>query len=380
VHVPAALLAVATIAGCAEPPPRRFERWPIMMTTIPSPAHQFAWLSPQHPARLVMQYGDPVTTKGAITAISDSPDVSSHGWAVCGLVAFHEEGAEHVNTISREHHPLEIDGELSCARAAERVWPLEMQRPALVLIDGGTVDASVQAEDAEPAPWLLGGEVRLAWFDEGTLVLGESEIEGEANPYRIRAGWFAGEDSLLVFVYTRAPFDDVLRRRPWVYRIVESDEGVPHLEARWRGTSLSHPFRDATFCDLTGDRSGEIAALEIAEDGGRLITAYRFEGFGLEGLAPSVKPAEVEDKLEAANWVGGWEQELVVRRTDGRFVFFALDTGKLREVLTVDGPREVLGWVVTSASNGEPGDIVCVLPSGETWEANSWQFRGPHEP
>ncbi|MGC9319776.1 MAG: hypothetical protein ACP5KN_17215 [Armatimonadota bacterium] len=370
------LAAALTMAGCGpEEVPQPFERWPIMMTMIPAPVHQFAWLSPRHPKRLVMQHYEPVTTDGAITAICHCPDLSDE-WAVTSLVAFHEGGAECVDTLSAEQRPMEVPPQLPVVRSAETLW-LYSGLGVLVLLTGGTTD-TVAAAEAEPPPWLSDGEVRLGWIEDGTLFLGEPELEAGSNPYRVRVGYLAGELNVLVFVYTRAPFDDVIRRRPWIYRVVEDDGGLPHLDPRWRGTSFSHPFRDATLCDLTGEEEGEIAALEVDRDGGRLLTAYRFEGFGLEGLAPSVKLPDVEDRLEAADWAGEREQELVVRCPDGRFLFYRLDAeaGELRQVLSVDGPRDVLGWVVTDQHGGEPGDIVCVLPDGQTWSADSWQF-GP---
>jgi len=169
----------------------------------------------------------------------------------------------------------------------------------------------------------------------------------------------------------------VTRRRPWIYHVVVGDDGLPHLDPRWRGTSFARPFRDATFGDFTGAGSGEIAALEVTEDGGRTLTAYRFEGFGLEGMAESAELPAIGDHLEAAHWVGGKADELVVRTTDGRFLFFGLDAaaGELREVRAIDGPSAILGWTITSASGGEPGELVCVLANGEVWRTDSWQVR-----
>jgi len=127
--------------------------------------------------------------------------------------------------------------------------------------------------------------------------------------------------------------------------------------------------------DFSGTGEGEIAALEVTEDDGRTLTAYRFEGFGLEGMAESVALPAVGDRLEAAHWVGGNADELVVRTTTGRFLFFGLGAGELRRVLAIDGPGAVLGWTITSASGGEPGELVCVLPNGEVWRTDSWQVR-----
>lgn len=316
----------------------------------------------------VMQIGDPVR------CIAAAPDD--------GFLIFSRRTLTHLRRepdgiwSSADFHP--IDREVrSAALMSERIAALTGGQPQ------PAERASYPGDSAEPPPWLLGGEVRLAWVEGDRLIVGEPEEPSGENPYRIRAGVFAGELNLLVFVYNRAPFDHVTRRRPWIYRVVEGEDGRPHLQPRWRGTSFAHPFRDATFGDLTGAGAGEIAALEVDRDGGRLLTAYHFEGFGLEGLAPSVKlpgdraRSQVEDRVEAADWVGGEAQELVVRTTDGGFVFYGLDATAetLTEVLRVDGPREVLGWIVTDQHGGEPGDIICLLANGGTWRAKSWEYR-----
>jgi len=376
------LLALSVLSvlatGCEER--QEFDLWPIIMTTSPSPAHEFAWLSPADPRRVDAQYGEPVRTEGRVRAICPSPFIE----VALGFAIFHDKGVHLAGWIPGTNGPLKVGGDMPLVRAAVRAWPDGLDFPLAALIAGGRPQPHglPGRGDAEPPPWLLGGQLRLAWLDEERLVIGETELPADVNPWRVRAARFAGEENLLVFVYNRAPFDDVARRRPWVYRVVEGEDGLPHLEARWRGTSFAHPFRAATFCDLSGSGEGEIAALEVAEDGGRMLTAYRFEGFGLEGIAPSVKLPAVEDRLEAADWVGGREQELVVRCTNGRFVFFQLDSEaeELSEALTVEGPREVLGWVVTDQHGGEPGDILCVLRDGETWWADSWQFDPRRNP
>ncbi|MFO8080410.1 MAG: hypothetical protein R6V07_08900 [Armatimonadota bacterium] len=240
----------------------------------------------------------------------------------------------------------------------------------LALIVGGDTTGDAPGEPAEPPPWLMGAEIRLGRIEDDQLRVGPSELPHTINPWRIQHGRFAGEDdNLLVFVYTRAPFDEVMRRRPWIYRVTEGDDGLPHLDPRWRGTSFAHPFRDATFGDFTGEGEGEIAALEVTEDGGRMITAYHFQGFGLEGLAPSARVPPVEDRLQAARRGESEADELVVRALDGRFLFYELDAGRgeLRETLAVDGPETVLGWIVTGGTPAGSGELACVLPDGDIW-------------
>ncbi len=356
-------VTLALTAGCAEAP--QFERRPLAVTRVDGEA--------------VFAYAP-----GPLTLTVDPAIVMPIGAPVRCLTAAPDEGFLVFSRGTLTHLRPEPDGIWSCA-ASQSIYH-EVRSAVLLgdrvaIIAGGRPQPPDRAPNpgasAEPRPWLLGGEVRPARFEDDRLIVGEREEPSGEHPYRIRAGIFAGEPNLLVFVYNRAPFDEVMRRRPWIYRLVEGADGRPHLEPRWRGTGFAHPFRDAGFGDLTGAGVGEIAALEVDRDGGRLLTAYHFEGFGLEGLAPSVKLPEVEDRLEAADWIGDEAQELVVRTTDGAFVFYGLDAAAetLAEVLRVDGPREVLGWLITDRHGGEPGNLLCLLPDGGTWRADSWAYR-----
>ena len=391
----AGALTCATLAGCdrSDAPPE-LTSWPVVATPQFPLGMQtdFAWLATaQRDEVMLLGKPDAVHVAGRVTAICPVPALD-YGPATdapvrFGFMIFHECGVRYAGSYLREGADeaegcsLAIDGQLPPVRAATPVWPDEGDTGELVaLITGGEMPTPRPADvQAEPPPWVTGTEVQLAWLQGEALVVGSPEALAGTDPWAMRAGKFAGqEDNLLVCVYTQAPFDEVTRRRPWIYRVVVGDDGLPHLDPRWRGTSFARPFRDATFGDFTGTGEGEIAALEVTEDGGRALTAYLFEGFGLEGMAESVELPAVEDRLEAARWVGGNADELVVRTTDGRFLFFGLatDAGELRQVLEIDGPGGILGWTITSASGGEPGELLCVLANGEVWRTDSVQTRG----
>ncbi len=241
----------------------------------------------------------------------------------------------------------------------------------MALICGGEVQPSPRQTDAEdePVPWLMNAEVRLARVEEGRLVLGEAEVPAELNPWRIKSGRFAGEENLLVFVYKRSPFDPIARRRPFVYRVIGGEDGRIHLQPRWRGTSFSHPFVDADFGDFTGEGRGEIAALEVGRDGGRLLTAYRFKGFGLEGLAPTVRLPEVEDWLAGADVCGDERDELLVRAGGGEpaFAAYGLTNDKepqLVELARAVAPERTLGWVALERDGEPTGRVACLTSDG----------------
>jgi hypothetical protein len=298
-----------------------------------------------------------------------------------GLLAFYDGGAHFIGshldpgTPGLPDCPLAVEGDLGVVRDAAIVWPSDSERGEVVaLISGGEVPPRApRTEGAESPPWVTSARIQLAWLRGETLVIADPAPPTGSSPWMVRGGTFAGEQNLLVGVYTQAASDQVVRRRPWIYRVVEGDDALPRLAPRWRGHSFAHPFRDATFGDFTGEGEGEIAALEVREDGGRQLTAYRFEDFGLEGLAASVELPPVEDRLAVADWVAGGADELIIRDVEGRFHFYELgaEYGELREVLTITGPRAVLGWAITSASTAHPGRLVCVLPDGDVWRTDS---------
>lgn len=391
--LPGVLAALVILSGCGrrEAPPAHLGQWPVASCPdFLGLSTHIAWVSPQQRTEIEMLgHDDPVSVPGQVTAICRIPaldyDLPADAPLRFGFLIFHEGGASYSSDDpgATGSVPLAIEGVLSQVRAAACLSPGDGDHGEVVaLITGGQVPPRASPDEAETPPWVTSAEVQLAWLQGGRLIVGSPEPLAGTNPWALRVGKFAGEeDNLLISVYSGAPFDQVTRRRPWIYRVVRGGDGLPHLDPRWRGTSFSRPFRDATFGDFTGEREGEIAALEVDEDGDRLLTAYRFRGFGLEGLAPSVELPPVSDRLEAAHWSGRAADELVVRAADGRFLFFefAPDTGELREVLAIQGPAAVLGWAITSATDGEPGDLVCVLPTGEVWRTDSSQRGAPPE-
>ena len=378
-----AVLATSALVGCGRDDVDAPElgAWP-MTAASEFPLGEWtevAWLSTDSRDEVSLLDEDTgIRLQGPVTALCWAPALDYRlGEAPlrCGFLIFHERGVHYTGTSlgpgpqKSAGGPLAVDGTLPTVRAAVSATPPEGSTGDVVaLITGGESPPHLSSAEAESPPWITSAEVRLAYMQGERLVVGAPEPPAGTNPWRLRAGKFAGEqDNLLVCTYTDAPFDEVIRRRPWIYRITEGDDGLPHLDPRWRGTSFAHPFHDATFGDFTGTGEGEIAALEVGRDGGRMLTAYRFEGFGLEGLAPSIELPDVGDRLDTVQWSGGHEDELVLRATDGRFFFYQLDEaqGKLREVAAVTGPETLLGWVVTS---GETGGLVCVQPDGEIWQ------------
>ncbi len=351
------------LAGCG-PGYRDRDRWPVCALPQASSRDDVAWLSPTD-QRSVMIGDSPVATATSwLAAICPLPDAE-------GFLVFGDGDAQALTRESGDWRTRSLGDMPSRVRAAVAV-----PSGAAVIITGGETQPPPRQTDAadEPLPWLMGGEARVATVADDRILVGEPDVQTDWNPWRLKTGHFAGEDNVLVFVYKRTPFDAVARQRPFIYRVATSDDGTLHLQARWRGTSFSHPFVDATFGDFTGSGDGEIAALEAAGDGGRLLTAYHFEGFGLEGLAPSVELPEVDDYLAAADLVGDARDELIVYVEGGdgpfaaldsgpRFVVYALTSGpdpKLVPVASASAMADLLSWVPVPRTPDRSGSVIYI--------------------
>lgn len=91
-----------------------------------------------------------------------------------------------------------------------------------------------------------------------------------------------GERELSIGVYTKARSDQEMRKRPFLFRLTERG-----LHPVWLGTRLSKPFEDYVFSDLDGDGRDELIAIEYLADGRQVLNAYRWKGFGFQGLCQS---------------------------------------------------------------------------------------------
>lgn len=347
----AAAVPMLVGGGCGGRP--SVDRWPIASASI-GDTTLIAWACPPKGAGLGSNLRA-VHVADYVTCITSCPGA--------GLLAFTPHAFFNVTS---EHRPSGPGGrDLPwIVRAA-----VPIGRTTLALLTEGR---AVAPDDAQAHPWLRRAQVRLAVVKGDDLRIGAPELPADVNPWRIRAGRFAGEENLLVFVYNRAPFDPVMRCRPWIYRVVAGSDGHPHLEPRWRGTSFAHPFRDATFCNLTGTGEGEIAALEVTRDGGRMLTVYHFEGFGLEGMAPSRMLPPVEDRLEAADVDGDACDELIVHLVgeEPGFAVYGLRNAPaptLIEIARSTTPHDLIGWLPLGESAGR-FRIFCLQRSGATVE------------
>lgn len=104
------------------------------------------------------------------------------------------------------------------------------------------------------------------------------------NPWKIALGDIDGDGKSEVSagVYKKAPFHQVLAKRPFIYSYENN-----RLNPKWRGSRLSRPFTDYNFCDIDGDEIDEILSIEILENEEKVVNTYKWEGFGFTGFLES---------------------------------------------------------------------------------------------
>lgn len=195
-------------------------------------------------------------------------------------------------------------------RGRARATAPDGARVCLVL-RGGRVDGAGILRGAGVAICDLRGRVLWDGFDRAL------------NPWLLGAGRFAGKSAVLVGVTKACPFDRREAPRPFLYALQPGGQGLSKL---WLGTSLARPFVAAGFAHLGGRADDELVALERTASGALALGAYRWEGFGVEGLARSEEiPGAREMRCPEAG--GDRAQEVVVRTEVGqrwRFLAYSL--------------------------------------------------------
>jgi hypothetical protein len=147
--------------------------------------------------------------------------------------------------------------------------------PDLLLIRGG------QKEKRIPGS----GE---AWGDFLEIRLGQGKSYvcplPELKPVRVQLGDVDGDGraEISLTVYKTALYHPVMAKRPFFFRL----EGEA-LKPVWRGSRLSKPFDDYRLFDFDKDGKAELVSIEHLKDGGRVLTLYRWQGFGFEWICQS---------------------------------------------------------------------------------------------
>lgn len=117
------------------------------------------------------------------------------------------------------------------------------------------------------------------------------------KPWKVALGDIDGNGKceISIGVYKKTPFHQVMAKRPFIYYFEDN-----RLFPKWRGSRLSKPFTDYNFCDIDGDNIDELMAIEILQDGKKVVNAYKWKGFGFEGFLQSkgfndIKDLRIED-------------------------------------------------------------------------------------
>jgi len=133
---------------------------------------------------------------------------------------------------------------------------------------------------------LSGGDGTYAQYL--TIHSGSNEIYRidltEIKPWKVQTADVDGDGRLEISigVYKTTRADHNMRKRPFLY----SWDGKG-LQPKWLGSRLSRPFEDYIFSDIDDDGLDELIAMEYLSDGQMLLCAYKWKGFGFEGIGES---------------------------------------------------------------------------------------------
>lgn len=90
------------------------------------------------------------------------------------------------------------------------------------------------------------------------------------------------EPEISLGVFTVSAFHGDTAKRPFIYNFKQGN-----LYPKWLGSRLSKPFLDYIFCDIDSDGLDELISIEVLPEGKKDIIAYRWKGFGFEGIGGS---------------------------------------------------------------------------------------------
>ncbi|WP_273228214.1 hypothetical protein [Geosporobacter ferrireducens] len=179
----------------------------------------------------------------------------------------------------------------------------------------------------------FGDTLIILSFDGGTIKEVHNQSFQVLNPWKVQTCNVDGDDEkeISLGVYKETQLHPVMAKRPFIY---EWQEGM--LVPKWRGSRLSRPFTDYIFSDMDGSGSDELIAIEILENGEKVLHAYKWKGFGFEGIGESSNYADIKEikKSEADN--NGKLYALVKERDEEKWYSFCLKEEKI-EILKENG-------------------------------------------
>ncbi|MGE5329333.1 MAG: hypothetical protein ACM3KR_07490 [Deltaproteobacteria bacterium] len=107
--------------------------------------------------------------------------------------------------------------------------------------------------------------------------------------------------------YKKTPLHQIYAKRPFVYNWENGG-----ISPKWLGSRLSMPFEDYIFQDINCDGMDELISIEVNRQGQKLISLYRWKGFGFEGIASSKGFEDISD-IKRGTLITGNPREIVAR-------------------------------------------------------------------
>ncbi|WP_165916185.1 FG-GAP repeat domain-containing protein [Marinisporobacter balticus] len=129
----------------------------------------------------------------------------------------------------------------------------------------------------------IGNNMQILSFDGGLKEV-YNKFFSTLNPWKVQTADVDGDGKkeIAIGVYKKTKFYPIMEKRPFIY---EWRDG--RIFPKWRGSRLSKPFDDYIFLDIDEDKMDEIIAIEVLKDGRKTINAYKWKGFGFEGIGES---------------------------------------------------------------------------------------------
>jgi len=192
------------------------------------------------------------------------------------------------------------------------------QQTSVLCEDGAALSAVLWGGGADARGYLRGARVALI-DEQGRAVW--NGFDASLHPWQLAAGRFAGHQVLMVGVRKTTVLDAIERPRPFIYSIRAGARGLRKV---WLGSALSRPYLSACFGNLDGLAEDELVALELTRTGEPALGAYKWEGFGVEGIARSAPIANGRALHCSDVWPGAGEEAVVLSVAGPLWQFTAL--------------------------------------------------------
>jgi len=226
-------------------------------------------------------------------------------------------------TNNNNHYLLAIDEERISffTIEGERLNSVELE-------EGRIIDSCISDldNDGDSKLILLSSKENEEYADEMTVYKFDEDIQNKKsisveeiyrfsckglNPWKVQTSDVDGDDKIEISlgVYKTAPFHLEMAKRPFIY-----DWHKDAIAPKWRGSRLSRPFDDYIFADIDLSGSDELISIEYLSDGNKVLSSYKWKGFGFEKNGESESFTDIKDLKKGClikDW--GYEIEALVK-------------------------------------------------------------------